>query len=335
MTENAAHFPPPTTPVSGAKDSSTRLIIMGALLIAGGVLCGLMALLMPVAVLLQRAVPAGQANAMPAHMMVTNLLFYSAMAVVGIWLGIGSIKARRWARALILTTAWIWLICGLAAIPFLAIFLPKTLRASFEAAAVPAAAIVIALIAMGVVCFVMYIVIPGMFILCYRSPHVKATCELRNPAPSWTDSCPLPLLAMVLVLGGGAITLPMCAFGGYPVPFFGRFICGWAAVPAYLLAAGLVGVAAIGFYRRQVTAWWGAVVMLTLCSISFGATIAGAGFAGYYQGMGLSASQVETYAKMMGAIEPEMLVFQFVWSVAIMGYLVWLRRYFVPVQKPV
>ena len=84
MTENTADLPPPNTPASGSKDCSTRLTIMGALLIAGGVLCGLMALLMPVAVLVQRAVPAGQANAMPARMMVTNLLFYSAMAVVGV-----------------------------------------------------------------------------------------------------------------------------------------------------------------------------------------------------------------------------------------------------------
>ena len=38
--------------------------------------------------------------------------------------------------------------------------------------------------------FVIYIVIPGVAVLFYRSPHVKHTCEVRDPVERWTDRCP-------------------------------------------------------------------------------------------------------------------------------------------------
>src|ERR1035438_9907333 len=46
---------------------------------------------------------------------------YGCMAVALIWLGIGSIKARRWARALLLIFSWSWLVMGVfmtATMPF-------------------------------------------------------------------------------------------------------------------------------------------------------------------------------------------------------------------------
>jgi len=336
MTETAANVPPPSAlPVSGPKNCSSRLTAMGILMIIGGVFCALMALMIPAMMALQQAIPAARANVMPLRMMLPNILFYTIAAAFWIWMGIGSIKARRWAPAVILAGSWMWLVCGVVALPLVIILLPKALSAGAGATALPAAAVVVVTIVTGIICLFMYIVIPALLILCYRGPGVKGTCELRNPAPSWTDSCPLPLLAMILMLGGMAITLPGCALGGYPLPFFGRFVGGWAAELAYLLAAGLAALAARGFYRRQVAAWWGTVALLAIFCHSVCSTITKAGLVGYYQDMGLAKEQLATYAKMMSAMEPEMLIFTLAWCIAIIGYLVWLRRYFMPVRESV
>ena len=47
------------------------------------------------------------------------------IAVVLIWLGIGSILARRWARALLLILSWTWLAMGVVALIYLAFLLPQ------------------------------------------------------------------------------------------------------------------------------------------------------------------------------------------------------------------
>jgi len=45
-----------------------------------------------------------------SHDVFRRVMTYSALAVVFIWLGIGSTMARRWARALLLILAWAWLV---------------------------------------------------------------------------------------------------------------------------------------------------------------------------------------------------------------------------------
>ncbi len=51
------------------------------------------------------------------------------------------------------------------------------------------------------------VILPLLFVLFYRSRHVKATCESYHPAPDWSEACPLPLLALSLMFFVGAVTL--------------------------------------------------------------------------------------------------------------------------------
>src|SRR5208337_5540265 len=54
--------------------------------------------------------------------MLPGMAVYGLLAVALVWLGIGSIKARRWARALLLIFSWSWLIMGVfmtAIMPFI------------------------------------------------------------------------------------------------------------------------------------------------------------------------------------------------------------------------
>jgi hypothetical protein len=49
------------------------------------------------------------------------------LAVALIWLGIGSIKARRWARALLLIFSWSWLVMGVCMTAVMPFFMAKVM----------------------------------------------------------------------------------------------------------------------------------------------------------------------------------------------------------------
>src|SRR5262245_9251727 len=94
------------------KNRKTGLIVFGIALILLGGLCLLFA---PLVVLGQfvAAKTTGQSN---LRMVLPSVLMYGAMGVLFVTLGIGSIKARRWARAVTLVLCWAWLVTGVISI---------------------------------------------------------------------------------------------------------------------------------------------------------------------------------------------------------------------------
>lgn len=111
----------PTPPAY--KNRSCGLIVFGVLNILLGALSGLMVPVM----LLGQAINARNPNAPPASlaMLLPGLLIYAGLAVALIWLGIGSIKVRRWARALLLIFAWSWLVIGVITMAVMIVVFPK------------------------------------------------------------------------------------------------------------------------------------------------------------------------------------------------------------------
>ncbi len=47
----------------------------------------------------------------------------------------------------------------------------------------------------AIVAAIVLIGAPIVWIIFYSRRDVRLTCEWRNPKPSWTDACPLPVLA--------------------------------------------------------------------------------------------------------------------------------------------
>src|SRR4029079_15914317 len=88
------------------------------------------------------------------------------------------------------------------------------------------------------VTFVIYIVIPGIAVLFYRSPHVKHTCDVRDPVARWTDRCPLPVLALCLLQAFSVpvvlLTIPVY---GAVFPLAGFVVQGWTARLLWLVVA--------------------------------------------------------------------------------------------------
>lgn len=107
---NLETAPVQTAPSPAYKDRSTGLTVFGIFTLLLGGVCALFVPLMLVGQM--AAARANQPQAGPATLLPAMIL-YGGLAIALVWLGIGSMMARRWARALLLIFSWTWLIAGL------------------------------------------------------------------------------------------------------------------------------------------------------------------------------------------------------------------------------
>ena len=308
-------------------DRHTGLIVFGILEILAGALCALIAPLTFFGQILA-------AKRTGAEFETANALLvmgiYGVMAVVLIWLGIGSTLARRWARAILLCLGWIGLCIGIIALPAVFFALNSvgdTLRAQGRDLP-PAALAVIKLVALATTFFI-YIVIPGIVVLFYRSPHVRRTCEVRDPVIRWTDRCPLPVLALCLIKGlGAAMLLLMLPVFGRVFPLAGTLVQGW---PARLLWLGVIAFmiyATRGFYRLDLRTWWIYLIGALLLWSSSLATFLRIDLIDYYRLMGLPERQLERMAHNPLISHGPLLGLSLLSMAAFLSYLLYVKRYF-------
>jgi hypothetical protein len=174
----AMNQPTSVSPVAEFKDRRGGLICFGILMIVIGCVCALFVPLMFLGQMMSVKAIGGAPN---YSMMAPGAVMYAMLAVAFVWLGIGSIMARRWARALLLVLSWIWLVSGIFVIVFMAFFLPAILANQPPGGyQLPEAARVVTMIVMLGFMGVTLVVLPTVLVLFYRSPHVKATCEARD-----------------------------------------------------------------------------------------------------------------------------------------------------------
>jgi hypothetical protein len=317
--------PPPVPPAY--KDRRTGLIVFGILAILIGAGC---ALLVPLAFLGQLVAARHQGTDFDTSAAVIGASVYGLMAVMLVWLGIGSTLCRRWARALLLCLGWIGLIIGLVAMP--AVFVAMTsigdaLRAQGQSVS-PGALILIKTVALATT-FVIYLVIPGVAVLFYRSPHVRQTCEARDPTVRWTDRCPLPVLALCLMkIFGAAMLLLILPVYGRVFPLAGYMILGWPARGLWLAVIAFMVYAARGFYRLDQRVWWIYTVgALALWSSSL-VTFQRVGLVDFYRRMGLPERQLELMAQNPLLLNGSILWLSLLSMMVFLGYLLYVRRYF-------
>ena len=147
------------------KDRSAGLVAMGIVQIVLGALCGVMVPFMLLAAFASAHFEGEAATTTSPVMMIPGTLFYVATAVAFIWLGIGSIKARRWARALLLISSWFWLISGSLGLIFMAFMLPDLQEQMAAEGGLPETMLRVTLyLTMGFMA-VFYVLLPGMFVI--------------------------------------------------------------------------------------------------------------------------------------------------------------------------
>jgi hypothetical protein len=174
---------------------------------------------------------------------------------------------------------------------------------------------------------VMYVVVPGIFILFYRRSDVKATCEWRDPQIRWTDRCPLPVLSLSLVLGFAATSVLWGAGYGFVVPFFGTLFKGVPGALLFLGFSSLFGYLAWATYKLKISAWWttlGAILLFGLSTIISFSII---DLVDLYREMGFPKDQIEMMER-SGAFTMNFPLMMGINLVVFVGYLFWVRKFF-------
>ena len=312
---------------SSFKDRKTGLVVFGILQIIFGGFCALMIPFMIFGMIASAFIESSTAAPVRPTMMIPAILLYVVVAVWFIWMGIGSIKARRWARALLLVTSWIWLVGGIGGVIFILLVMPDMFDKMGENKQMPAgAALIVKYVAM-VFMTVFYVIIPAVLVLFYGSKNVKATCEFRDTKVRWTDKCPLPVLAVSLMFGLWAVSIPSMGFYGWAIPFFGSILRGMRGAAVGVVFMLLSGYIAWGSYRLNIKAWWGAVLLIVGWAISVGITFSRVSMPDYYEKMNFPEQQLDIMKQSI----PQgysMALFSGLWLVGFLGYLLYTRRYF-------
>jgi hypothetical protein len=314
------------------RDRSTGLNVFGAIEIVLGALTFLLIPMMLLGALVSRR--AG--GAMPAGSYIQNIISYTVAGTALIVLGVGAVRARRWACALNLILSWTWLVVGVLSTALITAILPTTFVAAMKTAAAtgpsPAAlsrGVLAVILTLGIAfCAVFLVVLPILFVVFYRKPDVAETCRRRDPVERWTDRCPLPVLALSLIfLTGGAryflmsFTLPL-------FPLFGRYLTGLPATAALLGFAVVDLILAYALYRVRIGAWWAAIALLLLGLTSASLTFHRADLLQAYARMGWSSRQLQVMSASPVLRSGVHLYWGLSFTVIFLGYTLWTRRFF-------
>jgi hypothetical protein len=328
---NGSPNPPPVPLAPHFKDRRTGLIVFGILEIVLGVLAALM---IPVMLLGQAMATQTNQEPMSPRQLAPALVSYVVISAALISVGIGSCQTRRWARALSLVIAWSWLGLGIVTMVMMAFTLPSLLKAMpSQGQQVPEAALLIGMIVGMIFMSILFIAVPAVLVVFYRSPHVKATCEARDPSPSLTDACPLPVLGLSLWLAlaaVGSLAMPWSTHGVLPV--FGNVLSGPGGSVCCVILALLWGYCAWAVYRLRSAGWW--IVLISLCVISVSAwiTFSRVDLPELYRVMGYSERQIDSL-KQFSFLQGNRMVY---WSMAglvpMMAFLLFVKRYFRSVE---
>ncbi|MDD5262607.1 MAG: hypothetical protein PHD76_12250 [Methylacidiphilales bacterium] len=323
-------------PDGSFKDQKTLLTVFGALEIAGGAICLLFVPLMLLGQVAARYSP--HTPVYPMKMMIAPIFLYLLLGAGAIWLGVGSILAKRWARALLLILGWMGLVMGVFSALFFilgfgamkSLMMESMSQAQAQSGSkvqIPEAMIYFILGFSALFSFFIYVVIPGALVLVYRGKDVKRTCETRNPAPSWTDACPLPVLALVLLNACALFSLPWIACYSFIIPIFGVIFHGAAGAAIWAFITVVALALACGLYRLQKWAWAGTLLIYAFFGLSGVVTFHRIDFSEMYRLMGMPDALIPHSLDLFfkSPAYTAMLGFGFlVW----IGYVLWVRKYF-------
>jgi hypothetical protein len=311
------------------KNRTTRLITFGILSLLCGGACLLFSLLTLAIPLLPPSLTGGASGgAVSFGAALPAACVYGLIAAAFVALGVGSIRARRWVRPLMLTLAWTWLLAGcVSVVVLLALGSGVLLLSGGSDADVPQGAIpVIFAVTIGFVGCI-EVLLPLAFLWAYRSKDVQLTCERANPAPSWTDRCPPPVLGLSVALAAGALlSLPLIFHPAFPV--FGRMVTGAPAVLMLLASAALFALLALGCYRQRRWAWWGLLAATALMGVSSLVSCLTIDPQEIARAMELGEDQAEMLREAGIPGNPVLAVAVVLFTLLCAGYLLTVRRHF-------
>lgn len=205
------------------KDRRSGLVFFGALQI----LLGLFSFL-----LLLRTAATARVNVAQSLFFISVVTFYLVVT------GIGSMRGRRWARALIAAVSGAWTVLGVFGFALLSIVFRQA----------PSAGMLALFAIVG-------IVLPLALTLFYSSRDTALTADELDPKFRWTDRAPVPVLALCAVLAFSSVEM-LINSGKETFSFFGQPLAGAPAALAMIAFGILFAHLTIQAYRLRESAWW-------------------------------------------------------------------------------
>jgi uncharacterized membrane protein len=309
----------------GFKDRSLGLVICGIVEILIG---ACLALLVPLSLAAVALNPTSMSAGTGLRSAVPAVVLYLVLAGIFVILGVGSIRARRWACDLMLSLSWVWLLTGLCSLVLAVVFLPAMLGATTSSAGLPSGMMQLMMTIIFGVLTVVYVVLPGAFVLFYRSPHVAATCRARDDRPQWTDDCAPPVLSLAVIWALAAVSVLVMPAYRFVMPFFGTLAHGFPGAALWVAVLIVCAALAWGTCRRAPWAWWGGLAATVVAAVSTILTFARISLDQFYRALDLPPDQLSL---VLSLPVPGTLAVTLVWVVvwgSFVAYLVSVRKLF-------
>ena len=298
------------------RDRRGGLLAFGTLQIIIGLICALFVLVLAAALeLTSRRGIAPPTNIAPAF------VIYGAAAFYFITVGSGSMRARRWARAMSVAFSAAWLAVGIAVVLSSLLFIRRTLvfvRPSETALVIGSTAAIL---------IVAFIILPLALFLFYRREDVQLTCETHDLTIRWTDRVPWPVLAVATLLGFASFAT-LANVGAPVVPFFGMALTGASAALTMLVLSGLFGFLTVQWIVLRKSAWWTTLLLHVIGGIVAMVTLATGDVGEVYAKLNMPREQNEAMQlETLGRSPALWAIVILVWA-AYLGVLLYTRRYF-------
>lgn len=203
----------------------------------------------------------------------------SLAALFFVAMGVGTIRAKRWARALMLVVCWPWLLTAALFAILAAVFLPALRGLVAEAAPDPSVAGPVVTV-LGVL-LLLQALIPLGLVLFYTRSAVRLAFDTRDPHPDWTDGRPLSVLALALVMWCGGAGSLLSGIVGRSVLLFGHSLARTGAIAAAAILAVVWCWLGWAIYRLKSWALWPNILFVTAIHLSWWMDLRRQGLAGF------------------------------------------------------
>ncbi len=245
-------------PYSGRK---TGLMVFGVLMLIAAAFCVLVTLAFIASLtLMGRQV----GFTMPLYVVVQTLTVYAAASIGLACLGVGSIRAKRWVRPVVVPLSAVALVgagIGLVGAIGPMLSLPNTGGPAVVG------------IFVGIFILLIFCAAPAAVLWFYGSARTRDALWFYDPNPSWAEVVPMPVFAISLLSALGALSLVATLL--VPInPTFGVLLRGpLATLATAITLAALVAVSVLCF-RRSMLGWWLAMAVTVLGLASNAANLA-------------------------------------------------------------
>lgn len=323
-------------------DQRGGLRMMGVVLMVLGGMSGCLTALTPAMLMMPKAVGAQPSLAAQPGMrdVLSAVVLYAVVAAALICVGAGSFRIRRWSRPIAMVLLGTWAAAGASGFISWILFAPsinKLVQAS--ATTGPAPATMPALpgsfsIISGGCMLVFFVALPIALFWFYKRPSVRQTLDYFDPTPTWTDRCPIPVLAISFWLGMGALALAgYCGWG--VLPAFGRLLHGPPAITAILACAVVLLALAVATYRVKTFAWWATMALVIVGMSSSIMTFSRVDPLEMYRLSGTPQAQIDLLHQAGVAKPINLIIQQGIYGTAMIVYLLWARRFFTRRPGPI